>query len=73
MSLHPANKRPTSAPKGAGVQLVFTVIGIYADNNQRFAEAYACASPAAAEIIATATHPGLIVAGVIDMRGEVVA
>jgi len=54
-------------------QFVFTVIAIYEDDYQRFAEDYAAANAAEAEAIALASHPGLIIAGVIDMRGEVVS
>lgn len=74
MSLDPVNKRPNPFRKRkGGNQFVFLVVGIYEEDNQRFAESYAAADPAEAEELALAMHPGLIIAGVIDMRGEVVA
>jgi hypothetical protein len=74
MSLDPANKRPNPFRKRkGGNQFVFLVVGVYEDDYQRFAESYAAADAGEAEHLAVSLHPGLIVAGVIDTRGEVVA
>jgi hypothetical protein len=55
------------------MEFVYTVIGIYEDDHTRFADDYAAANAAEAEACALADHPGLIVAGVLDMRGQIVA
>ena len=50
---------------------LFTVIGLYADNSNRFTQSYQVESAADAEAEALTDHPDLIVAGVaagdIDM------
>lgn len=52
----------------------YLVIGIYKDSdNQRFAESYEADDPATAEKLACEERPGLIVAGVINEEGQVVA
>jgi len=51
----------------------FLVIGIYEDDYQRFADEYWAKTPEQAEQMSKADHPGLIVAGVINSQGEVVA
>lgn len=49
---------------------IFTVIGISADHQQRFAQSYQAATAADAEAAAQHEHTGLIIAGVV--AGDVV-
>ena len=51
----------------------YLVIGVYENDRQRFAETYECESADEAEALATSLHPGLIVAGVLNEEGDVVA
>lgn len=51
----------------------YLVIGIYSDDYQRFAEAYEAETSDEAEQIALDLHPGLIIAGVLNDGGRVVA
>jgi len=51
----------------------YLVIGIYEDDHTRFADTFEAETPAAAEELAVAQCPGLIVAGVLNDKGEVVA
>jgi hypothetical protein len=48
-------------------------IGLYEDDNTRFASSYEAESPEDAEQLATTGHPGLVVAGVINEEGQVAA
>ena len=51
----------------------YLVVAIYREDDQRFAEDYEAATPDEAEKMALEDHPGLIIAGVIDKDGRVVA
>lgn len=52
----------------------YTVIGVYADNQQRYADTFEASSPEAAEEQAEAsTETELIIAGVIEGHARVVA
>ena len=46
----------------------YLVIGIYEDNNQRFAEDFQARSPEEAEKMCLREYPGLIIAGVCKAR-----
>lgn len=52
---------------------MYTVLAIYADNEQRFAESVEAETPEDAEEMICAQYPGLIVAGVVAGEVEVVA
>jgi hypothetical protein len=53
-------------------QHTYLVVGIYEDDQQRFAEDITCESAQDAETIMLVDHPGLIVAGVLQLvKGKI--
>lgn len=51
----------------------YLVVAVYYDDDTRFADSYWATDPQGAEQLALAEHPGLVIAGVLDARGTVVA